>query len=186
MDQIKIGNFIQQLRKDKNLTQAELANKIGVSDRAVSKWENGRGLPDYEYVQDLCNELGITFNELMTGERIDNKDSETKLEENLINVYRDSRKSSKQLSKIRIILLAIISVIIILGGMFVIDAYQMKNNKPVVFSTWGFKYYPAIDMHELELEKAIKDFIYEEQENQIVKRELVNAKGFVELNTFLI
>ena len=50
MDQIKIGKFIQLLRKDKNLTQAELANKLGVSDRAISKWENGRGLPDYEYI----------------------------------------------------------------------------------------------------------------------------------------
>ena len=70
--------------------------------------------------------------------------------------------------------------------MFLIDAHQMKNNKPVVFSTWGLKYYPSVDMHELELEKAIKDFIHEEQEEQIIKRELVNAKGFVELNTFLI
>ena len=65
MNQIKIGKFIQLLRKDKNLTQAELANRIGVSDRAISKWENGRGLPDYEYISDLCDELGITLMNLL-------------------------------------------------------------------------------------------------------------------------
>ena len=95
MDQIRIGKFIQVLRKGKNLTQAELANKLGVSDRAVSKWENGRGLPDYEYVQDLCKELEISFNEFMAGERIEDKDTETKLEENLTAAYKDSIKGEK-------------------------------------------------------------------------------------------
>ena len=186
MDQIKTGKFIQSLRKEKGLTQNELASKLGVTDRAISKWENGRGLPDYEYIQDLCKELDITFNEFMTGERIENKDTEIKLEENLVDAYKDTRKSNKQLSKIRLILLVIVSVVMMLGGMFAIDAHQMRNSKPVVFSTWGLKYYPAIDMHELELEKAIKDFIYEKQQIQIERRQLVNAKGFVELNTFLI
>ena len=50
----------KKVRKDKDLTQAELANRLGVSDRAISKWENGRGLPDYEYIQDLCDDLNIT------------------------------------------------------------------------------------------------------------------------------
>ena len=186
MDQIKTGKFIQSLRKGKGLTQNELASKLGITDRAISKWENGRGMPDYEYIQDLCKELGITFSELMAGERIGSEDAETKLEENLVSVYRDARKSNRQLSKIKIILLVIVSVVMILGGMFAIDVHQMRNNKPVVFSTWGFDYFPPEDMHELELEKAIKDFIYEKQQVQIERRQLVNAKGFVELNTFLI
>ena len=185
MDQIKIGKFIQTQRIEKGLTQVQLANKIGVSDRAVSKWENGRGLPDYEYIQSLCDELDITFNEFISGEKIE-ENNETRLEENLVSSYKESRKSFKQLSTIKRIILIIGIIIILLVSMFLIDAHQMKNNKPVVFSTWGLKYYPSVDMHELELEKAIKDFIHEEQEEQIIKRELVNAKGFVELNTFLI
>lgn len=186
MNQIKIGKFIQLLRKDKNLTQAELADKLGVSDRAISKWENGRGLPDYEYIQDLCNELDITFNEFIAGERIEDKDTETKLEENLTNAYKESIKTEKRLFKIKTVLITILIIVLALVSMFVIDARQMRNDKPVIFSTWGLKYYPSVDMHELELEQAIKDFIYEDQRAQIEKRQLENAKGFVELNTFYI
>ena len=186
MDQIKIGKFIQTIRKEKNLTQVELADKLGVSDRAISKWENGRGLPDFEYIQDLCKELDITFNEFIAGERIEDKDTETKLEENLTTAYKDSIKIEKRIFKIKTVLITILIIVLALVSMFVIDARQMRNDKPVIFSTWGLKYYPSIDMHELELEQAIKEFINIEQEEQIEKRELVNAKGFVELNTFYI
>ena len=163
MDQIKIGKFIQTLRKDKNLTQVELANKLGISDRAISKWENGRGLPDYEYIQYLCKELDISFNEFISGERIEEKETETKLEENLTNVYKESIQSEKRLFKIKTVLITILIIVLALVSMFIIDAHQMRNDKPVVFSTWGLKYYPSVDMHELELEKAIKDFVYENQ-----------------------
>lgn len=186
MDQIKIGKFIQSLRKEKNLTQAELAKIIGVSDRTISKWENGRGLPDYEYIQDLCNELAITFNEFMAGEKIKAENKEIKLEENLISAYNDTRKVNKKLSLFKTCLLSIIVIMIIITGMFIIDAHQMKNNKPVIFSTWGLKYAPPYDLNELELEKTIKDFINTKQQEQIKKRCLVKGKGFSEINTFLI
>ena len=136
MDQIKIGKFIQTLRKDKDLTQAELADKLGVSDRAISKWENGRGLPDYEYIQDLCKELDITYNEFIAGERIEDKDTETKLEENLVTVYKESTKNEKKLFKIKTILVTILIIMLALISMFIIDAHQMRNDKPVVFSTY--------------------------------------------------
>ena len=64
MDQKKIGKFILELRKENNMTQQDLANKIGVTDRAISKWENGRGMPDLSLMKPLCIELGITINEL--------------------------------------------------------------------------------------------------------------------------
>lgn len=186
MNQIKIGKFIQLLRKDKNLTQVELANRIGVSDKAISKWENGRGLPDYEYISDLCDELGITFNEFIAGEKIESKDTEIKLEENLATVYKESTKNEKKLFKIKTILVTILIIVLALVSMFIVDTRQMRNDRPVIFSTWGLKYYPSVDMHELELEQAIKDFIYEDQQAQIERRQLINAKGFVELNTFYI
>lgn len=69
MDQQKIGKFIAQCRKDKKITQQELANKLGITDRAVSHWENGRSIPDISLYKDLCNELGISIEELINGEK---------------------------------------------------------------------------------------------------------------------
>ena len=68
MNQIEIGNFIVKKRKEQNLTQAQLAEKLGVSNKTVSKWENGKCMPDYGVIQPLCTELGVTVSELMDGE----------------------------------------------------------------------------------------------------------------------
>ena len=68
MNQIAIGNFIEKKRKEQNLTQAQLAEKLGVSNKTVSKWENGKCMPDYGIIQSLCKELGVTVSELMDGE----------------------------------------------------------------------------------------------------------------------
>ena len=70
MDQMKIGAFISSCRKEKGLTQAKLAEQIGISDRAVSKWENGKSLPDASIMMELCDILGITVNDLLKGERV--------------------------------------------------------------------------------------------------------------------
>ena len=78
MDQEKIGKFIFELRKEKKMTQQELADKIGVTDRAISKWENGRGMPDLSLMKPLCDALGITLNELISGERIEKKEIQKK------------------------------------------------------------------------------------------------------------
>ena len=73
MDLIKIGKFISTKRKEKNLTQEELAEKLLITDRAVSKWERGLSLPDADKMLDLCNILDINVNELLNGEKIDMK-----------------------------------------------------------------------------------------------------------------
>ena len=73
MDQTKIGKFIAECRKKKKLTQMELAEKLNITDRAVSKWENGRAMPDSSIMLELCNLLGITVNELLSGEVIEKK-----------------------------------------------------------------------------------------------------------------
>jgi len=80
MDQYKIGNFIQQKRREKNLTQEQLAQRLSVSNKTVSKWENGKCLPDYSVIESLCEELGITVSELICGED-NNEDKETALSE---------------------------------------------------------------------------------------------------------
>lgn len=97
MDQIKIGSFIQDKRKEKNITQSELAEKLGITDRAVSKWERGICLPDSGIMQDLCNILDITINDLFSGEVVDMKDNERKLEENLIEMTKLKEDKDKQL-----------------------------------------------------------------------------------------
>lgn len=96
MNQEKIGKFILKLRKEKNMTQKELANKIGVTDRAISKWENGRGLPDLSLMKPLCDELGISINELISGERIDKIEYQDKFDENVLDTIDYSQKQIKK------------------------------------------------------------------------------------------
>ena len=84
MDQKRIGEFIAQCRKDKNLTQAELAEKLGVTEKSISNWETGRNMPDLSLFKDLCAILDITINELMSGEKL--KNSQDNLDENIIKL----------------------------------------------------------------------------------------------------
>ena len=97
MDQIKIGRFISKKRKEKNITQSELAEKLGISDRAVSKWENGLCMPDAGNIPELCKILDITINDLFSGEVVDMKEKEKKLEENLLELARQKEEKDKQL-----------------------------------------------------------------------------------------
>ena len=96
MNQEKIGKFIQKIRKDKKITQSELAEKLGVSDRTIGNWENGRNMPDLSLFKPLCDELGITINELLSGERIDKKDYQEKFEENIVNTIDYSNKKTSK------------------------------------------------------------------------------------------
>lgn len=113
MDQVKIGRFIANCRKEKKLTQVQFAEKMGVSDRSVSKWENGRCLPDLSLFEPLCEELGITINELLSGERIDKDDYQKKLEENIIDTIDYTNKKVYQKDKIISIMLLIFGLVIV-------------------------------------------------------------------------
>lgn len=84
MNQIKIGKFIAECRRKKNLTQAQLAEKLNITDRAVSKWETGKSMPDSSIMLELSEILGITVNELLSGEEVDMESYEQKANENLI------------------------------------------------------------------------------------------------------
>lgn len=93
MDQEKIGKFIAVLRKEHSLTQKELGQKLGVSDKTISKWETGRGLPEISIMKLLCETLSVSINELLSGERLDVSSYREKAEENLATlVYRRSYK----------------------------------------------------------------------------------------------
>lgn len=88
MNQVEIGKFIAKCRKEKKLTQAQLAEKLNITDRAVSKWETGKSMPDSSIMLELCEILGITVNELLSGEKIDMESYEKKADENLITLKK--------------------------------------------------------------------------------------------------
>ena len=102
MDLIKIGKFISTKRKEKNITQSELAEKLYISDRAVSKWENGICLPDAGNMPKLCEILDITINDLFSGEVVSMKENEKKFEENLLEMTKLKEENDKQLLNIEI------------------------------------------------------------------------------------
>ena len=95
MDQVKIGRFIASQRKCKNLTQIQLAELVGVTDRAVSKWETGRSLPDYSALPTLCEVLGISINELLCGEKLTMENNDTKHEQLLLDMTKELQQKNK-------------------------------------------------------------------------------------------
>ena len=112
MDQIKIGKFIASCRKDHGMTQAVLAEKLGISDRAVSKWENGKSLPDAGIMLELCELLNINVNELLSGEKIMTEAYNKKAEENLLAMRQEVVEKNRQLLKLEVL----ISVPAIIAG----------------------------------------------------------------------
>ena len=95
MDQIKIGRFISERRKSVNFTQAQLAEKLGITDRAVSKWETGKAMPDPSIMLELCSILGINVNELLSGESISMENNIQKNEQLLLDMAKELEKKNK-------------------------------------------------------------------------------------------
>ena len=97
MDQIKIGKFIADERKRKGYTQKQLSEKLAISDKTISKWERGNGFPEVSLLLPLCNELEITVNELLSGERVSEEEYLKKAEENMVNLVRETQESKKKI-----------------------------------------------------------------------------------------
>lgn len=113
MNQTEIGKFIAKCRKEKKLTQAQVAEKLNITDRAVSKWETGKSMPDSSIMLELCKILGITVNELLSGEEIDMESYEKKADENLIAL---KRKDENNMTK-NVIISILFSVTLLVGIM---------------------------------------------------------------------
>ena len=130
MNQTEIGKFIAKCRKEKKLTQAQLAEKLNITDRAVSKWETGKSMPDSSIMLELCEILGITVNELLSGEEIDMEIYEKKADENLIAL---KRKDENNMTK-NVILSILFSAALLIGIMVcVICNIAISGNL-----TWSF------------------------------------------------
>ena len=111
MDQILIGKFIAEERKRKGYTQKQLSEKLGISDKTVSKWERGNGFPEVSLLLPLCKELDITVNELLSGERVSEEDYRKKAEENMVNLVKEAQESKK-----KIILSAMVAILVIVAA----------------------------------------------------------------------
>lgn len=113
MDQVKIGRFIAERRKANGFTQAQLAEKLSITDRAVSKWENGKSLPDSSIMLELCAELGITVNDLLSGEVVTMENNKQEMEKRLIEMIREKEQEDKQLLMLEWVI-GILSCIVLL------------------------------------------------------------------------
>ena len=120
MDQIKIGKFINQCRKEKKFTQTELAEKLNITDRAISKWENGICLPDSGTMLALCEILNITINDLFSGEKVDMNDYYKKAEQNLLAMQKLKEEADKRLLRTETIITSLTLFIYITLVMIVI------------------------------------------------------------------
>ena len=118
MNQIKIGEFISSQRRKNNLTQAALAEKLGITDRAVSKWERGKGLPDASLMLDLCEILGITVNELLNGEKISMENNNQKNEQLLLEMAKELEKKNKTLWSSMWVIMTV-SITALIAGLFI-------------------------------------------------------------------
>ena len=115
MDQVKIGQFIKAIRKEKDLTQREVAESLSISEKTISKWETGNGLPDVSLMLPLCELLEISVNELLSGERLDEKRYLEKAEQNIMSLIEEKAEAKKKL-----IISIIIAVITSLAGLTII------------------------------------------------------------------
>ena len=117
MDQLKVGKFIADCRKEKGLTQMQLAERLGITDKAISKWERGIAMPDSSIMLALCELLGITVNELLSGEKI-SMDNNQKNEELLLEMAKELERKNKTIWSAMWAIMAV-SILGLLGGLFV-------------------------------------------------------------------
>lgn len=137
MDQVKIGKFIAECRKKQNITQMQLAEKLGITDRAVSKWETGRSLPDSAIMLELCRILEITVNDLLSGEVVIMEDYNKEMESKLIEMVRQKEASDKRMLALEIFIGVIFSVVMF-ALIMVASFVQMADWLRIVLILLGF------------------------------------------------
>ncbi len=156
MNQEKIGAFIAKCRKNKKLTQSELAEILGVSVNAVSKWERGLNIPDVSLFKPLCDELDFNVNELLSGEKIENDKYLNCAEENLLNLTKQIEKRKKMLRNIQKVLLVFAILLFILNMVFNSmygDKWDRSNLLYVTYILMSVNFVVALTISFLSFEK---------------------------------
>ena len=126
MDQIKIGKFIAERRKSVNLTQMQLAEMLNITDRAISKWECGKAMPDSAIMLDLCGILKITVNDLLSGEKINMENNDQKNEQLLLDMAKELEKKNKTIWNAMWTIMAV-SIIGLIGGLAIIAFFMPEG-----------------------------------------------------------
>ena len=137
MDQIKIGRFIAERRRAQNLTQMQLAQKLCITDRAVSKWERGKTMPDSAIMLDLCDALGITVTDLLYGEVISMDNHNEKLEEQLLEIIKQKEESDKRLLSLEWVI-GILSLLVLFIPIIIASYLPMEDWQRIVLIFSGF------------------------------------------------
>ena len=130
MNQIKTGKFIAQMRKEKGMTQRQLADELLISDKTVSKWETGKGMPEVSLMMPLCEVLGINVNELLTGERIPDESYKEKAEETMMDLMRNKKGRGKIIALIVLIMLLMLAPMIIVAVL--IEMYDLPEKLEII------------------------------------------------------
>ena len=153
MDQVKIGKFIAQCRKNKNLTQMQLAEKFGITDRAVSKWETGKTLPDSSIMLELCELLGITVNDLLSGEVVKMDHYNKEMENNLLELVKQREQSDKRLLSAEV-LIGITATVVLFALIFLAAFVQMASGLRICLIALGFVLFFAGCFYALRIEQV--------------------------------
>lgn len=131
MDQVKIGKFIAECRKKANLTQMQLAEKLNITDRAVSKWETGKSLPDSSIMLELCDILGITVNDLLSGEVVQMENYNKEMEKKLLETIKQKEESDKRLLRIEIVT-GICCILPLAAAAIIVEVLQIEETLATV------------------------------------------------------
>lgn len=137
MDQVMIGRFIAERRKEQGLTQSQLAERLNVTDKAISKWETGRGLPDAASMLPLCKLLGITVNDLLSGEVVQVENYNKELEEKLIEMVREKEENDRRLLRLEWIMI-VLSMLVLMIPIMVASYAPMADWQRTVLVFSGF------------------------------------------------
>ena len=153
MDQIKIGKFIAECRKKNNLTQMQLAEKLSITDRAISKWENGKAVPDSSIMLDLCRELNISVNELLSGELIEMNNYNEKAEQNLLEMTKQKEEADRRLLTMEIVIGVLASVVLFV--LIVVASFvQMADGLRVTLISIGFVFFIIGILYAIKIEQV--------------------------------
>ena len=153
MDQAKIGKFISKCRKDKGLTQMQLAEKLNITDRAVSKWETGKAMPDSSVMLELCDILKITVNDLLSGEVVTMDNYNKELENNLLDMIKQKEQADKRLLSIEVFI-GITAIIVLFALIFVAAFIQMETWLRISLIAFGFILFLAGCFYVLRIEQV--------------------------------
>ena len=153
MDQVKIGKFIADCRKKTNLTQMQLAEKLNITDRAISKWETGKSRPDSSIMLELCDVLGISVNDLLCGEVVTMDNYNKELENNLLEIIKQKEQADKRLLSIEVFI-GITAIIVLFALIFVAAFIQMETWLRISLIVFGFILFLAGCFYALRIEQV--------------------------------